>query len=380
MKIEFLYQILVFLLLSLGETFILHRLLIAFLSPNGAFKQHYKKGLGAYFIFQILSYILRAPLFSTAGLYFVFTMAISYIFFADNLQMKATVCAIFVILNYACKVLSATLIMYAFKRTMPNLPTDMVLGAPEQITACLLFYFSILMIIELRKLRIQKHNTAYTIIAYIMPIGIMFIVINMFYHINNKSVAHIYLDASGLLFCSALALFYLLDKSVVIDQTQEQNLIGMQLLATQEKYYEHLSSFQKEMQSIRHDIKNHTLCAISMLEIGQFAQAEEYLRELYNRTAKMKSPLHCGNNVIDIVLNHSITNMDAMNIEHNINVIVPPSLDPIDKLDLCVLFGNLLDNSIEACGRISAPEAKKIYKHKRRREKKLSDYKYIKHF
>ncbi|MEG0090372.1 MAG: GHKL domain-containing protein [Oscillospiraceae bacterium] len=359
MNIAMLYRAPTYILLSVAETFILHRLLIAFLNRNEISPRYYRQGLFAYFVFQCLSYLFEAPLFSTAVLYATFTIAIACLFFTDSLQMKATVSSIFVILNYACKVLAITLLMYARHVTMPDLPKDMILDWSAQIIACLLFWSCILLTIAFRRLRIQKHQAAYTAIAYIMPIGIMCIVTRMFYHSHNGISEYLYLDVSGILFCTALALFYLLDKSVVIDQTQEQNVVSMQLLTTQEKYYKHLESFQKEMQGIRHDTKNHTRCALSMLEQGQVEEAQEYLRGLYDSAEKMQSPVHCGNNIIDIVLNHSITNMNRLGVGYDMNVLVPSKLAPIDNLDLCTLFGNLLDNAVEACSRICSTDAVK---------------------
>ncbi|MEG0853245.1 MAG: GHKL domain-containing protein [Angelakisella sp.] len=352
-------QILTFLLLSTAETFILHRLLIAFLLRNSVQTRYYRQGLAAYFIFQLFSYELGAPLFSTAALYFLFTMAIATVFFSDSLQIKATVSSLFVVLNYACKVLAVTLLMSVGHQTMPDLPQELVLGWSAQIAACLLFWSCVFIIIGFRGLRIRNHQVAYTLITYTVPMGILYIVMRMFYHSHSRTASFIYLDASGLLFCTALALFYLLDKSVVIDQTSEKNVMTLQLLTTQEKYYRHLEDFQKEMQSIRHDIKNHMQCVITMMEQGEYTDAERYLRQIYDSAVKTESPIHCGNKVIDIVLNHSISNMRRMGVTYEVNVLVPPSLPPIDSLDLCTIFGNLLDNAVEACSRMDAAQTER---------------------
>lgn len=351
---------LTFIVLSVAETFILHRLLTSFLTHNRLLVSYYKQGLAAYFVFQMLSYLMSAPLFSTAVLYFLFTMVIASLFFTDNLQTKASISSIFVVLNYACKILAVTIIMSWSNQPMPYLPQDLVLGWSAQITACLLFWSCVFIIIGFRNLRMSNHQVAYTLITYIVPMGILFIVMRMFYHSHNRSASLIYMDAAGLLFCTALALFYLLDKSVVIDQTSEKQMITRQLLTTQERYYQHLEQFQKEMQSIRHDIKNHIKCAISMMEQGEHTEAESYLRKLYDTAATLESPVHCGNRVIDIVLNHSLANMRRLGIRSELSVIVPPELPPIDELDLCTIFGNLLDNAVEACSRITNPEAERF--------------------
>lgn len=353
-----LHQLLIYLCLSLAETFILHRLLTAFLYRNKVLVRYYRQSLAAYFVFQMFSYVMSAPLFSTAALYFVFTLAISSCFFVDNMQMKATVSSLFVVLNYACKVFAAAGLYLATSRPMPPLPQDLVLGWFAQITACLLFWSSIFIIIGFRRLRINRHQFTYTLITYVVPIGILFIVMRLFRHSAGVNVLMLYLDAAGLLFCAALALFYLLDKSVVIDQTHEQQLIAAQLLITQKKYYQHLEQFQKEIQSIRHDIKNHMKCVLAMLERDETAEARDYLTKMYDYAASLESPIHCGNTVIDVVLGHGISGIRSLGFAYDINVIVPPALS-IDDLDLCTLFGNLMDNAVEACSRITDPAARR---------------------
>lgn len=348
-----------FLLLSSAETFILHCLLTAFLTVNQHLKRYYREGLAAYFVFQLLSYLLYAPLFSTAVLYFLFTMTIAAVFFTDTLQIKASVSALFVVLNYACKLLAVSVIMGLRGNPMPDLPQDLVLGWLEQITACLLFWSCVFVIIGFRRLRLSKHQTVYTLITYIVPVGMLLIVTRMFYHSHNRSVRLIYFDASGLLFCTTLALFYLMDKSVVIDQSSEQQSTALQLLVTQQRYYQHLEQFQQEMQRVRHDIKNHVQYAQSMIAKGEYDTAAGYLAKLYDSVTNLESPVQCGNKVVDIVLGHSLADMSRQGMRCDLNVLVPPALPPIDDLDLGTLFGNLLDNAVEACSRITDPSAER---------------------
>lgn len=346
-----------FLLLSAAETFILHCLLTSFLSANHHIRRYYREGIATYFVFQLLSYLMYAPLFSTAVLYFLFTMTIAAVFFTDTLQIKASVSALFVVLNYACKLLAVSVIMSLQGRTMPDLPQNLVLGWLEQITACVLFWSCIFIIIGFRRLRLSKHQTVYTLITYIVPIGMLFIVTRMFFHSHNRDANSIYFDAAGLLFCTTLALFYLMDKSVVIDQSSEQQSTAMQLLVTQERYYQHMEQFQQEMQRIRHDIKNHVQYAQSMIEQGEYETAIGYLGKLHDSAARLEAPVQCGNKVVDIVLGHSLAAMGRQGLRCELNVLVPPALPPIDDLDLCTLFGNLLDNAVEACSRITDPSA-----------------------
>ena len=51
--------------------------------------------------------------------------------------------------------------------------------------------------------------------------------------------------------------------------------------------------------------------------------------------------------------------MENRGINLKCSIIIPPSLNIAD-VDLCILFGNLIDNAVEACERIVEPGRKKF--------------------
>lgn len=343
-------------MLSLAETIILNRLYAAFLTMKKQVTLAYNLlGLLSYFIFQFISYSLNCPLFSTAPYYLIFTFILAVIYFEENLQVKALTSFLFVILNYAGKLFAVYFIMGGLEnQTPPPLPSQLVLGAEAQIGACFFFLLFVAVILRFRKLRLENKNIPYTAFVFLAPTGLLYIATQLFYHSLNRKTLLLYGDAGILLICMALALFYLLDKTVVIDETSEKNAMFRQMLKMQKSYYTKLEASQREVIAIRHDIKNHMRCVSSMLKLGQCEEAERYLSSVYQDVCNTKLPYKSGNVIIDIIVAQKLAKIEEMGVSPSVSIFLPPSL-PIENVDLCILFGNLLDNAVEAFERIKNP-------------------------
>ena len=85
------YQLLLDTILSCAETLILFQMYRAFLRRNSRPNKYYYLGLFSYFVFQLVTYAGRWPLFSAWTYYLLFTLLLACLFFADALQIKILV-------------------------------------------------------------------------------------------------------------------------------------------------------------------------------------------------------------------------------------------------------------------------------------------------
>ena len=67
---------------------------------------------------------------------------------------------------------------------------------------------------------------------------------------------------------------------------------------------------------------------------------------------------HTGNTVIDSLLFDKLSQVKDTNITLNFNGVFPEN--PMNTADLCVVFGNLVDNTIEACLKLPETHIKNI--------------------
>lgn len=117
------------------------------------------------------------------------------------------------------------------------------------------------------------------------------------------------------------------------------------------RYYlrqlETMETFSESMRSFRHDLKNHTIAMQAYLKNKQYDALEAYLSNTFIEEALSEENIHCGNTVVDSILNFKIHEAGNKGITLEAKVSIPPQLHISDS-DLTVILGNLLDNAIEA--------------------------------
>lgn len=106
--------------------------------------------------------------------------------------------------------------------------------------------------------------------------------------------------------------------------------------------------FVKEMRSVRHDMKNHLLAVNWYLDEGKTAEAHDYIARLTNTSLPViQKYVHTENMAFDAIVNSKITLCGKKNLYIEVRT-SSPLLAKLEQVDTGVLFGNLLDNAIEA--------------------------------
>ena len=106
-------------------------------------------------------------------------------------------------------------------------------------------------------------------------------------------------------------------------------------------------------QKLRHDMKNHLTVISAQLEEGDVDGAREYLNDLVPAIGRMGRMIRTDNRTLDYIINSKLGKLT------DTKVIVSGSagdLSDIGDLDLACLFGNLLDNAIEAQSSVTRGE------------------------
>lgn len=266
------------------------------------------------------------------------------------MRIRVLVAYLYVQLNYACKLLSALLVHLLLGELLPSQPDKLVQSPAAQLTACLLFYFFTLFFILCRNIRKLSKNSLYGGISFLIPLLLLFLTIHSFSARTDMPLY--YLEISGILLGSSTLLFYLIDGYMVIDEESQKNILAEKIMQMQISYYQKVEDSQKELVSIRHDLKKHLQAIVSLLQDQQYEEAVNYIETVYESANRMKTPLSGGNNMVNILINNAQQRATELNIPFKANIMVPSKL-PIDNTDLCIILGNLLDNALEGNIRIT---------------------------
>lgn len=174
----------------------------------------------------------------------------------------------------------------------------------------------------------------------------------------NEILSHIGISVLSLL-CMCGAGFYVfgMDK-IDIEQKQKEQY------HSQVTFYQMLEEQYRSLEQVRHDMKNHIIglqCLIDNLGCNKksdefdceicLQQTRNYLHKLATTGGIEYADELTGKSIIDAMLYYKHNQAREDHIQWECDAHIPPEC-PIDDFDLCVIFGNLLDNALEACQKI----------------------------
>lgn len=131
---------------------------------------------------------------------------------------------------------------------------------------------------------------------------------------------------------------------------QSQNRLYEQQLELCSQQAEERESYYLELRRMRHDMKNHLSGILGMINAEKISEAREYIQYMLNDGigSKTEEVSRSGNIVVDSLVNHKYALAKKDNIRFEASVLIPSVL-PFQEGHLAIIFGNLLDNALEAC-------------------------------
>ena len=101
------------------------------------------------------------------------------------------------------------------------------------------------------------------------------------------------------------------------------------------------------VRALRHDLKNHLLCILSMAEERDVEGIEQYTRQLLQQQNTVnKLIMFSGNKVLDAIINSKSAAAERAGVRLSAIITIP--LASISPEDITIILGNALDNAIRA--------------------------------
>lgn len=118
-----------------------------------------------------------------------------------------------------------------------------------------------------------------------------------------------------------------------------------------EKYRALKMSYQ-EMKKLKHDFKNELYVLNKLISERKYDIAEAHISELSGFIDKSAVVCYTGNEAVDSLINIKIQTAKQYDIKVITKIKIQTSLSA-NPMELCRIFGNALDNAIEACCKIT---------------------------
>lgn len=129
-------------------------------------------------------------------------------------------------------------------------------------------------------------------------------------------------------------------------------------LQVQVAHYEAMAKRNEDIKRFRHDYKNLQVGLVSALRQNNISGALTLLETDEMALAEPVNSFETGNTVLDALLSEKQLSAATVNASLEFDGVVPGNL--LNPIDICVIFGNALDNAIEACERCPHSDKKAI--------------------
>lgn len=152
-----------------------------------------------------------------------------------------------------------------------------------------------------------------------------------------------------------MCIFALMLYNNIIKSTQEHVKLRLQIQQAElkNKYSREVNLSIDNLRSIKHDMSNHLSAIKGLAELKEYEKLDEYLDELARPLGKADEIMITNHPVVSSI----IYSKSLIAEQEKIDLKIETRLDDdimIHDQDITILFGNVLDNAIEACSRINS--------------------------
>jgi hypothetical protein len=200
-------------------------------------------------------------------------------------------------------------------RSLQKRPVIVLTWAAIMVVACLLF-----LLFNLSEFNEQSNH-----VLIWLAVGLMFILIGIF----------------------AMYEMFIREETRSLDLSTR-----LQRLELESQFFRELDVMLSDLRTWRHEYKNNLVALRALIEECPREKALEYLEKMSVESFQESSMLQTGNTALDAVVSSKLMLARRNGVDVSIHAVYP-EINNIEDNDLCAIAGNLLDNAIEACERMS---------------------------
>ena len=126
------------------------------------------------------------------------------------------------------------------------------------------------------------------------------------------------------------------------------------------KNLESKQSGDRDLRQMHHDMKNHLLAIQSLTKDEESSAAvNEYIDNILSGIQSYETHVETGNKLLNGLISQKISESKANGITMDL-IIDFRQINFIKDIDICTIFGNALDNAIEACSKVPDKDGRQI--------------------
>ncbi|MCL6658789.1 MULTISPECIES: GHKL domain-containing protein [Paenibacillus] len=319
------------------------------------------------------------------AIYFIVFILLDYFYLVSSFSdIVSTAVALLLIFSLAqsyeveFKIKLVFTILYAVLITMANTIAVYILGVLEStefisweqfngenhwilskvmLVGCSIMFIVIQIVRLVAKRRSFAVHYRYYLLFLIVPI-ITIYQINVASIYSEKNIFYVF-SVLGSLFLNVF-IVYVFDNMVEKVQLAHENTQLQRQMDYQDANYEKTVHSFKNIKSIIHDINQQFLYIDECIQRNELAAAGDHIKSTLNTIEGAYQRVNSGNLVIDALVTNTLAMGQANGIKIDTKIQLHSQHIQIDRYDLCVVLGNMLDNAIEASKKVRQAEDRYI--------------------
>ena len=104
---------------------------------------------------------------------------------------------------------------------------------------------------------------------------------------------------------------------------------------------------------MKHEMKNHLTNIKGLAGSGSYEEMEQYIARMDESMDVFEMSVRTGNAVTDVIVNDKQKAAEKQGIRFRSDFVYPAS-DRYNAYDIAIIVNNLLQNALEACGRMAS--------------------------
>ena len=322
-------------------------------------KKNIKVNKILFYIIFVLGYAIGLVLSQFGYMPFFYIVKSVVLFFGlTMLYSSKWIIRIFTMLSNVLFGMISELISYGIiLATLTNTPEQSQQQYSLMLSKIITFLFTVAVMLIIRKnTQIVKFKDYLCFI--ITPLISIATIITISFEFDTgepNAAAGICFAAAGLMIINIIV-YYLLENIIDATEIREKQARMEQQFAFQEEKYEQASQSFRSISSVIHDTNKHLVYLNECVERREFDEAKRYIGTAIEHIDKSYKRINTGYLPIDALVSNSLNIAEANNITFKSDIKIEKERICIERYDLCVALGNLLDNAVEACKKVSNPD------------------------
>lgn len=295
--------------------------------------------------------------------WFVAIIIISCVFYfddSDNTLRRITECEVLLFCMGVCESLGVVFVDWMLKLLQIDLKMSTMRSCMEitfsKVVVIFMYYMIFARLMNKKKVAFTKVQWAINFIILIYSL------INMLVIAEGALQGQANFILTVNMGCIVLADLYLL---YFIKVANEKNYLEgeIEILEKQAhmQYEYYLAQEQKYNATVHilHDVDKHIKSIEQLCAIGENVETTEYVKEIKNMLEPLIPIKYTGNPILDILLTDKAAISKEKNIKFDIKV-DNINMDFLEAIDTTTIFGNLIDNAIEAVEKVEGDRCIRI--------------------